>query len=87
MANAQVVAMVLIIVCFAVGVGNVEGFIISEIMVRRRHSATATALATRHCARHSGVAVGLACSLACSLVCPLQHLRWLPVHAKDTLMT
>lgn len=32
MANAQVVAMVLIIVCFAVGVGNVEGFIISEIM-------------------------------------------------------
>ena len=28
----QVVAMVLIIICFAVGVGNVEGFIISEIM-------------------------------------------------------
>lgn len=32
MSNLQVVAMVLIIVCFAVGVGNVEGFIISEIM-------------------------------------------------------
>ena len=32
MANVQVVAMVLIIISFAVGVGNVEGFIISEIM-------------------------------------------------------
>merc|ERR1719407_83965 len=32
MANLQVVAMVMIIVSFAVGVGNVEGFIISEIM-------------------------------------------------------
>merc|ERR1712216_956833 len=32
MANLQVVAMVLIIVSFAVGVGNVEGFLISEIM-------------------------------------------------------
>lgn len=32
MSNAQVVAMVLTIVSFAVGVGNVEGFIISEIM-------------------------------------------------------
>ena len=32
MSNIQVVAMVMIIVSFAVGVGNVEGFIISEIM-------------------------------------------------------
>lgn len=32
MANAQVVAMVLTIISFAVGVGNVEGFLISEIM-------------------------------------------------------
>jgi len=32
MSNVQVVAMVMIIVSFAVGVGNVEGFIISEIM-------------------------------------------------------
>ena len=32
MANLQVVAMVMIIISFAVGVGNVEGFIISEIM-------------------------------------------------------
>jgi len=32
MANLQVVAMVCIIISFAVGVGNVEGFIISEIM-------------------------------------------------------
>jgi SP family facilitated glucose transporter-like MFS transporter 1 len=32
MSNLQVVAMVLTIVSFAVGVGNVEGFIISEIM-------------------------------------------------------
>lgn len=32
MSNLQVVAMVLIIVAFAVGVGNVEGFFISEIM-------------------------------------------------------
>lgn len=31
-ANLEVVAMVLTIICFAVGVGNVEGFIISEIM-------------------------------------------------------
>jgi len=31
-AQLEVVAMVMIIVCFAVGVGNVEGFIISEIM-------------------------------------------------------
>ena len=34
MANLQVLAMVLTIMSFAVGVGNVEGFIISEIMVR-----------------------------------------------------
>jgi len=32
MANLEVCAMVLIIVAFAVGVGNVEGFLISEIM-------------------------------------------------------
>jgi sugar porter (SP) family MFS transporter len=32
MSNLQVVAMVMIIISFAVGVGNVEGFIISEIM-------------------------------------------------------
>merc|ERR1712057_47611 len=32
MSNAQVVAMVLTIISFAVGMGNVEGFIISEIM-------------------------------------------------------
>merc|ERR1712087_444915 len=32
MSNLQVIAMVIIIICFAVGVGNVEGFIISEIM-------------------------------------------------------
>lgn len=32
MANLQVVAMVLTIMSFAVGVGNVEGFIVSEIM-------------------------------------------------------
>jgi len=32
MANLQVIAMVMIIMSFAVGVGNVEGFIISEIM-------------------------------------------------------
>merc|ERR1712216_140592 len=32
MSNLQVVAMVIIIISFAVGVGNVEGFIISEIM-------------------------------------------------------
>jgi len=32
MSNLQVVAMVLIIISFAVGVGNVEGFLISEIM-------------------------------------------------------
>jgi MFS family permease len=32
MANLEVVAMVMIIISFAVGVGNVEGFIISEIM-------------------------------------------------------
>tara|TARA_B110001452_G_C15206605_1_gene418598 strand:- start:137 stop:1561 length:1425 start_codon:yes stop_codon:yes gene_type:complete len=32
MSNVQVVAMVLTIVSFAVGVGNVEGFLISEIM-------------------------------------------------------
>lgn len=31
MSSVQVVAMVAIIVCFAVGIGNVEGFIISEI--------------------------------------------------------
>ena len=31
-ANLEVVAMVMIIISFAVGVGNVEGFIISEIM-------------------------------------------------------
>merc|ERR1719271_2372717 len=31
-ANCQVVAMVLIIMSFAVGVGNVEGFLIAEIM-------------------------------------------------------
>ena len=30
--NLEVLAMVCIIICFAVGVGNVEGFIISEIM-------------------------------------------------------
>jgi MFS family permease len=32
MSSLQVVAMVITIICFAVGVGNVEGFIISEIM-------------------------------------------------------
>merc|ERR1719375_754110 len=32
MSNVQVVAMVLTIISFAVGVGNVEGFLISEIM-------------------------------------------------------
>ena len=32
MSNIAVIAMVCIIVSFAVGVGNVEGFIISEIM-------------------------------------------------------
>lgn len=32
MANVEVIAMVMIIVSFAVGVGNVEGFIIAEIM-------------------------------------------------------